>query len=177
MERWRMWAAGLAAALALGAARADQGVAGGHVLRGSIEAGQELLERVNQARSVARRCGDQEFQAAPPLRWSPQLAQAAQGHSDDMARRDYFAHVDPEGAKPSDRAAAAGYRFWRVGENIAMGQRDVEQAMEAWLKSPGHCANIMRPEYVEMGAAYTLAQGSSRGVYPLYWTQAFGSPR
>jgi uncharacterized protein YkwD len=146
-------------------------------LAGSMEAGQELLERVNQARSRPRRCGQEEFAAAPPLRWSQTLATAAQSHSDDMANRGYFAHVDPQGRKPSDRAQEAGYRYWRVGENIAMGQRDVDEALTAWLESPGHCANIMRAQYVEMGAAYALGAGPKGSARALYWTQSFGAPR
>ena len=61
----------------------------------------------------------------------------------------------------------------RCGENIASGQRTVEEAMASWLDSPGHCANIMNPDFREMGAAYAInPQNQNRTAY---WTQEFGS--
>ncbi len=57
----------------------------------------------------------------PRLRESVRLDRSAQGHSDDMVRRDYFAHVSPGGSSPVDRITAAGYRWSAAGENIAPG--------------------------------------------------------
>jgi len=88
-----------------------------------------------------------------------------------MARRDYFSHVDPEGRSVSRRATAAGYRWQHVGENIAAGLGEPAEVVAGWLASPGHCANIMAPEFAEMGAAYAVRSGSARGIW---WTQAFG---
>ena len=75
----------------------------------------------------------------------------------------------------ADRATAAGYRWVRVGENIASGQRTVEDAVASWLDSPGHCANIMNPAFTEMGAAYAINPQSRNRT--AYWTQVFGAPR
>jgi uncharacterized protein YkwD len=136
--------------------------------------GQELLALVNQARATPRSCGAQAFGAAPPLAWNDTLARAALGHSRDMAEKRYFSHKEPGGSNPSARATQAGYRWSRVSENIASGQRTVAEAVAGWLGSPGHCANIMNPAVTEMGAAYAVSPSSENGT--LYWTQMFGRP-
>jgi len=46
--------------------------------------------------------------------------------------------------------------------------------MAGWLASPGHCSNIMNPDFSEMGAAYAIEENSAAVSY---WTQAFGTPR
>ena len=136
--------------------------------------GQEMLTLVNEARATPRHCGAQAFGAAPPLAWNDTLAHAALGHSRDMAEKRYFNHKEPGGSTPPVRATQAGYRWSRISENIASGQRTVAEAVAGWLSSPGHCANIMNPAVTEMGGAYALNPGSEDGT--LYWTQMFARP-
>jgi uncharacterized protein YkwD len=62
-----------------------------------------------------------------------------------------------------------------LGENIAAGQTTVDSVMADWMASPGHCANIMRPEFVEMGVA--CVNGTPANTYRTYWTMDFGRPR
>lgn len=138
------------------------------------EVGRSILQHVNAARGEPRQCGDQAFEAASELDWSDTLAEAALAHSQDMARRDYFSHRAPNGEQAGDRARQAGYRWSRVGENIAAGQGSAEQVVAGWLASPGHCANIMNAAFTEMGAAYATNEDSAAGSY---WTQVFGTPR
>ncbi|KNH42881.1 CAP domain-containing protein, partial [Pseudomonas lini] len=88
----------------------------------SREAGKALLAQVNAARARPRLCGRKRFAAARPLTWNAALGAAAQGHSKAMAYGNYFAHRDPDGDMPLDRAKAAGYRGRQIGENIAAGQ-------------------------------------------------------
>ncbi len=97
------------------------------------------------------------------------LAAAAQGHSDDMARRDYFAHDTPDGVDPWERARAAGYTT-PTGENIAMGQGTAESVMDSWMNSPGHRDNIMKCGSRAIG----MGLGRNGNGTP-YWTQMFGS--
>ena len=139
------------------------------------EAGCTILDEVNQARAVARTCGDRQFPAAPPLRWNLALGDAALAHSRDMATRRYFSHRAGDGSQAAERAARAGYNWRRVGENIAFGQRSPREAVEGWLDSPGHCANIMNRDFTEMGAAYGVTPQRQTGI--IYWTQVFGTPR
>jgi uncharacterized protein YkwD len=135
---------------------------------------QEMLALVNQARATPRSCGDQAFGAAPPLSWNTALADAALGHSRDMADKRYFNHKEPGGSTPAERATRAGYRWSRISENIASGEHSVAQAVDDWLDSPGHCANIMNPALTEMGAAYAVNPASENRTP--YWTQMFGRP-
>lgn len=133
---------------------------------------EQALEKLNAARAVARQCGDTAFGAAPALRWNDKLAAAASAHSADMAARNYFSHTTPEGLSPSDRTQAAGYGRI-VGENIAAGQRTMDEAIAAWLKSPGHCSNIMNDRYQDYAIGCATSQSSQYGIY---WTQSFGIP-
>ncbi|MCE9684316.1 CAP domain-containing protein [Halomonas alkalisoli] len=133
-----------------------------------------MLDRVNEARSEARQCGDEEFEAAEPLAWSCRLEEASEAHSRDMAENEFFSHADADDVGVNDRVSDTGYDWMAVGENIAAGQADVATVIEGWLSSPGHCANIMNDEFTEMGAAVVEAQGSD---YSPYWTQVFARPR
>ncbi len=136
------------------------------------EAGQAVLRLVNLARAQPRACGDERFERARPLAWNEALAEAALVHSRDMASRDYFSHADPSGASVRQRVASAGYRWRHVGENIAAGLGSPEQVLAGWLASPGHCANLMSPDFVDMGAAYAVEASSKLDIY---WTQTFGA--
>lgn len=139
------------------------------------EAGQTILAAVNTARMTGRACGEQFFPAAPTLSWNSLLASAALAHSADMAKQRYFNHKAPDGSTVGERALQAGYRWRKVGENIAAGQESAEEAVAGWLTSPGHCANIMNPGFSEMGAAYGFS--TARELPRVYWTQVFGAPR
>ena len=138
------------------------------------EAGKELLAQVNQVRAESRRCGAQSFEATDELNWSPLLAEVALAHSQDMADFNYFAHQGRDGSQVSDRASRTGYRWQRIGENLAAGQGSAQQVVAGWLDSPEHCANLMNPEFAEMGAAYVINPDSNA---IRYWTQVLGTPR
>lgn len=134
----------------------------------------EVLRRVNEARARPRRCGDRAFDPAPPLRLDATLTRAAASHAQDMARRSYLEHRAPDGSTPGDRATRAGYRWQAVGENIASGVFTAREAVEGWLDSPGHCANLMQPHFTEMGLAFAVNADSEAGIY---WAQTLARPR
>lgn len=138
------------------------------------QVGKAILQKVNEARAKPRTCGNESFEAAPPLSWNNALGDAALAHSRDMAKQSYFSHQAPDGSQVSDRATRAGYRWQRIGENIGAGQGSAEQVVSGWLASPGHCSNIMSPHFTEMGAAYAINKDSAAVSY---WTQVFGTPR
>lgn len=136
--------------------------------------GPQILERVNTARKQARICGEEFFAAASDMTWSEPLKQAASLHAADMARHRYFDHTSHEGESVSDRAQAFGYQFRAIGENIAAAPADeIDLVMAGWLKSPGHCANIMNPLFTETGAAVAHLHGSLQGK----WVLVFGKPQ
>jgi uncharacterized protein YkwD len=134
--------------------------------------GQKLLIELNAARAKPRQCGTQSFNATAPLAWNATLATAAEGNSRSMANNNYFDHKDRDGRTPGDRAELAGYDFQQIGENIAAGQDSVRKVVEGWLVSPGHCANLMNPQFRELGAAYATDPKSDAGIY---WTAMFGA--
>ena len=72
----------------------------------------------------------------------------------------------------TQRATRAGYRWRQVGENIAGGLGSAEQVVAGRLASPGHCANLMAPDFAEMGAAYAV---DTRSTLDIYWTQTLGA--
>ena len=135
--------------------------------------GQRLLAQLNTARSTARQCGNQAFAAAAPLVWNAILGGSAEAHSRAMANGNFFDHQDPDGRTPGDRAELAGYSGQRVGENIAAGLDGASKVVDGWLASPGHCANLMNPQFSELGAAYANDPKSDAGIY---WTALFGAP-
>jgi len=133
-----------------------------------------LLTLANQVRAESRRCGDQIFRRTGPVTWNEALERAAREHAQDMASSNYFGHDALDGTTPSQRIKRAGYVSLATGENIAAGQMTAEQAMEDWVKSPGHCAILMDPEFTEMGVALATNAKSKHGAY---WAQEFGAPR
>lgn len=127
----------------------------------------EMLDAVNAVRAQPQTCGGVRFDAVAPLHWDERLEIAARIHTDDMVRHDHFDHIGTDGSGPGDRVRRAGYGWRRVGENIARYQRSVDEVVEAWVSSEGHCQQLMDPRFVEMGA---VEQDG-------YWTQVFGAPR
>jgi len=129
----------------------------------------ELEERTEAAVNAER-----ERRGLPALRPSEALRGVARSHSEDMATRGYFDHVSPDGDRPEDRVVGGGLRFRRVSENIAMsaGADDpVATAVEGWLRSPGHRANLLDPEVLESGVGVAVGDGGR-----IYFTQLFYAP-
>ena len=128
-----------------------------------------MLSLTNTARAQARTCGSTRFSAAAPLAANAQLTQAAQGHAADMAARNYFSHTSQDGRTMAQRVTATGYAWRSIGENIAAGQSTPEAVVAGWLKSEGHCRNIMNANFKELGVGYAAG-----GSYGHYWVQDFG---
>ncbi len=108
-----------------------------------------------------------------PLRYDPQLSAAADKHSKDMAVKNYFSHVEPDGDTLGDRIRDEGYAYRRAGENIAAGYDTPEEVVDAWMNSSGHRANILNPNFAEIGVGYYEDTPDDR--YDHYWTQVFAT--
>lgn len=133
-----------------------------------------VLQLVNEARTRARMCGDKRFAAAGRLKLNATLSETSLAHAADMAQHSNMDHTGSDGSTPGDWATRAGYRWRSVGENIAAGQTTPEAAVKSWIKSPPHCANLMAPQFTEMGVAYSVDKASKAGIY---WAQLLGTPR
>ena len=106
-----------------------------------------------------------------PLSYDANLTSAARGHSQDMGLNDYFNHTSQDGRSPGDRITAAGYSWNTYGENIAAGQSTPATVVAGWMNSPGHRANILNPDFCDIGVGYAYVASSTYGHY---WTQNFG---
>ncbi|WEM45542.1 CAP domain-containing protein (plasmid) [Photobacterium sp. DA100] len=135
---------------------------------------EQMLYAVNQARSQSQVCGSTTMPAVPALEWDYDLESAAIRHSSDMANNGFMSHTGSDGSSPEDRINATGYSWSTWGENVAAGQKSIDAVMAAWMKSEGHCKNIMNGNVTEMGAAFVENPDTQYGIY---WTQVFAKPR
>ncbi|HVK97255.1 MAG TPA: CAP domain-containing protein, partial [Flavisolibacter sp.] len=110
-----------------------------------------ILQLVNQQRKAGCKCGDTYYSPAPAVKWSTELEIAALKHSIDMDDRNYFSHTSSSGTNPGARITGEGYKWRTFGENIAMGYPTEKDVVQGWVKSPGHCKNIMNKNFTEMG--------------------------
>lgn len=134
----------------------------------------DFITALNRYRSSGASCGTQGvFGAQESLVWNQKLAEAAQAHSDDQYQMNQMSHTGSDGSKPSDRLNRVGYSWMSVRENVASGYfRDVDHLAEAWMKSDGHCANMMASNVTELGIAATR-QNNGNG----FWTLKLAHPR
>ncbi|MCX4640552.1 hypothetical protein HEP86_00910 [Streptomyces sp. RPA4-5] len=123
---------------------------------------QKVVELVN-AQRAQHGCG--------PLTVDARIQRAAQAHSDDMAARNFYDHVTPEGVDPGTRMTKAGYSWGSYAENIFKSPKDPATAVDGWMKSPGHRANILNCSYKDTGVGVNM---SGNGPW---WTQDFGTQR
>lgn len=84
-----------------------------------------------------------------PATFSAQLAEAATRHAEDMLQARIFSHTGSDGSTVADRVSATGYGWCYVAENIAQGQPDLSEVMEAWAGSPAHRRNMLSPDVTE----------------------------
>ena len=106
---------------------------------------------------------------------STQLDASAEAKAQDILARQYFEHTAPDGKTVSDLVAAQGYTYIKIGENLALGDFTSDSdVVTAWMNSPGHRANILDPEFqqIGVGVAYGMYQGQE--VYVA--VQHFGRP-
>jgi uncharacterized protein YkwD len=132
----------------------------------------DLAGNLNQVR-IAR--------GLPPLAMDPNLSRAAQSHSADMVRRDYFLHTTGPGGASFWRRIL---NFWHpngsgiLGEVMAWGTQDEAtnaSAVARWLASPPHRRIILSTVYTEMGIG--IAAGSFLGnPQATVWTVDLAAP-
>ena len=130
-----------------------------------------------EAGEIERRAFEQTNQVRvqnglPPLEWDAAVCRMARSHSESMSRLKYFSHVTPDGQRLRDRARAVGIlTFTVLGENIAYNQGYEDPgafAVERWMASPKHRANILSKEFRAMAiGTYVAADGS------VFLTQTF----
>jgi len=91
-----------------------------------------------------------------PLVLDENLSQFALQVAEQMAERHYFGHTDPNGITYQDRLRSSGLQYRFAAENMAFDQ-DEAHANQAFLRSPGHYANIVDPHPHKLGVAVVAA--------------------
>ena len=134
----------------------------------------------------------------PPLKHLETLRRIARSHSEDMAKRAYFAHTSPEGRGPTDRGNLAGYNCrkdyepnytYGLGENIHQAwlyksykRRNgrivsydwftleglAQRVVTGWMNSKRHKRNILKALYDRSGMGVAIAKDGK-----VYSTQTF----
>lgn len=105
-----------------------------------------------------------------PLVIDSRLTSAAQRHANDMANRRVMTHTGSDGSNAGQRIALYGYGATMWAENVAAGYATPVDAVNAWMNSSGHRANILNPQLVNIGVA---AATGSNGV--TYWAMVFAA--
>lgn len=101
------------------------------------------------------------------------LGAAAEHHSADMAKKDYFKHNLSNGDSAEENIRRFGYtNYSHVGENIAAGFASANDAFDAWKTSAGHDRNMRSRNFTEIGIGRAQDKSSK---YGWYWTTTFGS--
>ncbi|WP_420147768.1 CAP domain-containing protein [Spirosoma sp.] len=134
----------------------------------------EVFVYINQARSKPCKCGNKRYGAVPPLVYNEKLAAAAQNHTNWMASTLKLSHTQPKRnvANAWDRIAQQDYKWSLVEENIAAGQPTAREVVDDWIKSPGHCKNLMDGAIKEVGVGFKY---TASGNYHYYWTADFAT--
>ena len=112
----------------------------------------EMLQLLNRERAA---------NGLAPLEADPELAEVARRHSADMFARSYFSHYTPERKSPFDRIRESNVRFRTAGENLALAPT-LRIAHTGLMNSPGHRANILRPQFGRVGIG--VLDGGRRGL-------------
>jgi len=125
---------------------------------------QEIFQAVNRARAE---------KGLPPLQRAPQLQEVARRHSEDMASRRFFGHLNPDGQDVVDRLRAEGIAdFTAAGENLFSGKQVADPMQLAvvreWLKNPSHSKNLLSPRYTEGGVGIARAEKEQIYVTEVY---------
>jgi hypothetical protein len=125
---------------------------------------EKVLDLVNQERTKNN---------LSPLSLNTDLSTAATAKAADMFKNNYWAHVSPKGTTPWEFITGSGYKYIYAGENLAKNFETSQDVVVAWMNSPTHRANILKPEYKEIGIA--VMNGSLQGDATTLVVQEFGS--
>lgn len=112
----------------------------------------EMLEMVNRERAI---------EGLSPVKADTEMLEVARKHSADMFKRGYFSHYTPEKKDPFDRMREDGVKFRTAGENLAIAPT-LKVAHTGLMNSPGHRANILRPQFGRVGIG--ILDGGRRGL-------------
>jgi len=126
-----------------------------------------LVDKINLLRQSGCNCGTEYMPPVAPLSVNIGLQTAANTHAKDMAQKNYFDHLSPEGGTPEERVVSAGYTGEFRSENLAKGYSRADEVIAAWKNSTSHCKAMMDAKSKQAGS----------GMVQNYWVVAFGASR
>jgi uncharacterized protein YkwD len=122
-----------------------------------------------------------------PLTLDKKLSAIARGHSQDMAKKNYFSHISPEGEDFLARYKKKGFVCqMHVGQHIYEGAENIfldnlyssvtytdgrahydwnsleeiaRSIVKGWMKSDGHRENILQPPFRSQGIGVVIKDG------------------
>lgn len=109
-----------------------------------------------------------------PLSISAELSTAATQKAADMFTKNYWAHISPTGVSPWQFISSSGYSYIYAGENLAKSFNTSEEVVNAWMNSPAHRANILKPEYKDIGIS--VMNGVLNSEETTLVVEEFGTP-
>lgn len=137
------------------------------------QSGANFLAAVVQSEIIALTNAERADSKVGALTEQAQLDHAAQAKARDMAAQGYFAHVGPDGTEPWAWIANAGYNYRYAGENLAVRFVDSKDVVNAWMASPTHRVNIVKPVYTDIGVG--VAEGLYLGQPATFVVQYFAT--
>jgi len=105
----------------------------------------ELLELINRERAKA---------GLRSVKLCATIGTASRIKADEMSAKQYFSHTSPVYGSPFEMLRSFGITYKTAGENIAKGQKSANAVLAAWMNSEGHRANILNPDFEEIGIGY-----------------------
>lgn len=129
----------------------------------------EMLNQINVIRKEA---------GVKPLKLCSSLNSSSQNYSAKMARENFFSHNGKDGSTLKSRTEKAGYVMktgsvkFALGENIAKGQRNVNEVLNSWRNSKGHYKNLIETNFTHVGLG-RARHGNTSNVF--FWVQNFGT--
>jgi uncharacterized protein YkwD len=129
---------------------------------------EEVQLRINALRSEGESCARP---TAARLQWSSELERLAQEQAGWVAQRGQLEHTGRDGSALGERARSAGYRYSRVAENLAWGTTSLDETLDLWRRSEGHCRNLFDERVTELALACRPGPGGP------WWVMTLGRPQ
>lgn len=108
-----------------------------------------------------------------PIRLNTPLLKAAETHANLMGREGIYGHEFGPSTKFKRRINAAGFTN-SAGENLGVGYRSIDAAIQGWLDSPGHRKILLKPNYTLGGIAYARNTSGKSPRLNHFWVLIVG---
>lgn len=127
-----------------------------------------------QAEVLSQLNDERKANGLSALKLSAKLDKAAQGHACDNAERRSVSHDSSDGGTLTTRLRKAGYKYRTAAENTGRGFGTGVRAVEWWMNSPKHRANILLARVKDVGIGIAISDSPDN---KLHWVINFGASK